>query len=80
MKDELVDLQDKLGGVYDLTNTVDCQSVIRMLLTDLKREKVKTEQTQKRLRALADRVLLSDACNTDKELRQVAYDMGNSKG
>ena len=78
MKDELVELQDKLGGVYDLTDIVDCQSVIRMLLTDMKREKARTEDMWQKLQGLADRVLLSD--EIEDGLRKMAYEVRNVKG
>lgn len=65
MKDELVELQEKLDGVYDLTDVVDCQSVIRMLLGDLKREKLRTENTRWRLNKLVELVIDSKGCESD---------------
>ena len=48
MKNELVELQESLRGIYDFTDLVDCQSVIRMLLIDLKREKHRTKKEESR--------------------------------
>jgi len=36
---DIRELQEKLRGVYDLTDTVDCQSVISMLLKEVEAEK-----------------------------------------
>ena len=65
MRDELVELQEKLNGVYDLTDTVDCQSVIRMLLMDIEREKLRTGNIQDKLREFAFLVLRSKGCELD---------------
>ena len=47
------ELQKKLKGHYDLTNAVDCQSVIRMLLVDLERAKKRADAAFSELRMLA---------------------------
>jgi hypothetical protein len=57
---EIKDLQDKLQGVYDLTEAVDCQSVIRMLLRDLDTEKQKAEFAGNSARMLAEKVRTGD--------------------
>lgn len=69
MKNELVELQEKLNGVYDLTDTVDCQSVIRMLLVDLKREKARTEAVWSKLQGLVQLVLDSRGCEPEVKSR-----------
>jgi hypothetical protein len=57
---EIKELQGKLQGVYDLTDAVDCQSVIRMLLRDLDAEKQKAEFAGKTVRMLAEKVKAGD--------------------
>lgn len=58
---EIKDLQDKLQGVYDLTDAVDCQSVIRMLLRDLDVEKKRAETARNEMLTLADLTVKGDA-------------------
>lgn len=50
---EIKELQSKLNGVYDLTNVVDCQSVIRVLLRDLDKAHADVEAAESRLKFLA---------------------------
>ncbi len=50
---DIHELQDKLMGVYDFTNVVDCQSVIRILLIDLEVEKKRSDILNTRLNSLA---------------------------
>jgi hypothetical protein len=65
MRNELVELQEKLNGVYDFTDVVDCQSVIRMLLVDMKREKARTEAVWNKLQGVVQLVLDSRGCEPD---------------
>lgn len=46
-------LQESLRGTYDLTDTVDCQSVIRMLLRDLNAANARSEKAEHDLKRLA---------------------------
>ena len=65
MKNELVELQEKLNGVYDLTDVVDCQSIIRMLLLDMRRERSRTEVVWSKLQELSRLVIDSKGCEPE---------------
>lgn len=54
---KIEELQEKMLGVYDFSSAVDCQSIIRMLLTDLETEKVKNDNLNRDLRVLARSVI-----------------------
>jgi hypothetical protein len=62
----LEQLQQKLEGVFDLTNTLDCQSVIRALLKDLERARGEELAAQAKLRILAS--LVSNGKTSAKEV------------
>jgi hypothetical protein len=50
---ELKELQEKLAGVYDLTTSIDCQAVIRMLLRDADIIRTEAEAIRKQVNFLA---------------------------
>ena len=54
---DIRELQDKLIGVYDFTNALDCQAVISMLLKDLEIEKKTTQILSGELKTLATAVV-----------------------